>query len=163
MNKLLTLGILFSTAVRAALVPQLVILGILFLTSFTLALRAAVVTKLLILGILSLFILPLRPALVAKLVISDIFSSIIFIWSLYTSFLTTSFLLHYLVYLVYLVYLSTSNLSSLLFKLLKPLGTVFNLSISKLSASDFKLSKSTFLGNFDVSTRAAFFKFAFVG
>ena len=36
--KLLTLGILFSTAVRAVVVAKLVILGILFLTSFILAL-----------------------------------------------------------------------------------------------------------------------------
>ena len=39
LNRLLTLGILFSTAVREALVPKLVILGISSLTSFILALR----------------------------------------------------------------------------------------------------------------------------
>ena len=49
--ELLTLGILFSTAVRAVVVAKLVILGILPLTSFILALRAAVVAKLVILGI----------------------------------------------------------------------------------------------------------------
>ena len=49
--KLLTLGILFSTAVRAVVVAKLVIFGILFLTSFILTLRAAVVAKLVILGI----------------------------------------------------------------------------------------------------------------
>ena len=48
---LLWSGILFSTAVRAVVVAKLVILGILFLTSFILVLRAAVVTKLVILGI----------------------------------------------------------------------------------------------------------------
>ena len=70
MTKLLTLGILFSTAVRAVLVAKLVISGISPLTSFVLALRVV---------------------LVAKLVISGILSSIFFILALYTSFLTTSF------------------------------------------------------------------------
>ena len=49
--KLLTLGILFSTAVRAVVIAKLVILGILPLTSFILPLRAAVVAKLVMLGI----------------------------------------------------------------------------------------------------------------
>ena len=48
MTKLLKLGILFSTAVRAVVVAKLLILGILFLTSFLLTLRAVVVAKLLI-------------------------------------------------------------------------------------------------------------------
>ena len=49
---LLWSGILFSTAVRAVTaVAKLVILGILFLTSFILALRTAVATKLVILGV----------------------------------------------------------------------------------------------------------------
>ena len=65
LTKLLTLGILFSTAVRALGVAKLVILGILLLTSFILA---------------------LREALVAKLVISGILSSIFFILALYISF-----------------------------------------------------------------------------
>ena len=69
LTKLLTLGILFSTALRAVLVAKLVILGISPLTSFILALRVV---------------------LVAKLVISGILSSIFFILALYTSFLTTS-------------------------------------------------------------------------
>ena len=72
-TKLLTLGILFSTAVRAVLVAKL---GTLFLTSFD---------------------LPLRVVLVAELVISGILSSIFLILELYTSFLMT-FLLHHLVY-----------------------------------------------------------------
>ena len=54
LTKLLALGILFSTAVRAVVAAKLVILGIFFLTSFILALRAVVVTKLMILGILFL-------------------------------------------------------------------------------------------------------------
>ena len=66
--KLLTLGILFSTEVKAVVVAKLVILGILLLTSFILALQAAVVAKLVILGIspLTLFISALRAVLVAK-------------------------------------------------------------------------------------------------
>ena len=58
--------------------------------------------------------------------------------------------------------LSASNLSTLLFKLLKPLGTFSNSTISNLSKSDFKLTKSAFLANFDVSTFAVLFKLDFV-
>ena len=77
--KLLTLGILCSTVVRAAVVAKLVIPGILPLTSF---------------------ILRLRVVLVAKLVISGKLSSIFFILALYASFLMISFFLpHRLVYL----------------------------------------------------------------
>ena len=70
MTKLLPLGVLFSTAVRALVLAKLVILGISLLTSFILALRVV---------------------LVAKLVISGILSSICFILALYTSFLQTFF------------------------------------------------------------------------
>ena len=48
---LLWSGILFSTTVRAVVVTKLVILGILFLTSFILGLRAVFAAKLVILGI----------------------------------------------------------------------------------------------------------------
>ena len=44
--------------------------------------------------------------------------------------------------------------------LLKSTGN--NLLISKLSTSEYKLAKSTFLVNVDVSTPVAFFKSAFV-
>ena len=47
-------------------------------------------------------------------------------------------------------------LSNLLFKLLKPLGTFFNLSLSNLSISDFELAKSAFLAKDDVSTPGTF-------
>ena len=62
LTDLLTLGILFSTAVRAIVVVKLVILDILFLTSFILALRAVVGVRLVILSIyfLTSFILALR-------------------------------------------------------------------------------------------------------
>ena len=46
--------------------------------------------------------------------------------------------------------------------LLTLFSTFFNLSISNLSTLDFKLTKSTFLTNFDVSRPVAFFKPAFV-
>ena len=52
-TKLLTLGISFSTAVRAVAVTKLVILGILLLTLFILASVVVIVTKLVIPGILS--------------------------------------------------------------------------------------------------------------
>ena len=45
MTKLLTLGYLFSSAVRTAVAAKLVILGILFLTSFISSLRAVVVAR----------------------------------------------------------------------------------------------------------------------
>ena len=51
LTKLLTQGILFSTAVRAVVVAKLVILGISPSTSFILALIEALVAKLVILGI----------------------------------------------------------------------------------------------------------------
>ena len=121
LTKLLTLGILFLTAVRAAAVAKLVILGVLPLPPFILA---------------------LREALVAKLAISDL--SIIHIFSATSIFLPslslrkstgtgTNF--------------STSNLAVLLFKLFKPVGKLFNLPISYLSTSKFKLGKSFFSQN----------------
>ena len=108
MTKLLTLGILFSTTVSAVALAKLVILGILPLTSFILALRVV---------------------LVAKFVISGILSSIFFILALYTSFLTTSFFTTLLSLLKSTGVVSNfpiSNLSTLLFKLSKPLGTLLN-------------------------------------
>ena len=61
MTKLLTLGISFSTAVRALVVTKLVLLGTSPWTSFIWALRAVLVAKLVIPGILSsiVFILAL--------------------------------------------------------------------------------------------------------
>ena len=59
MAKLLTLGILFSTALRGVLVAKLLILGI---------------------SLLTLFILLLKVVLAAKLVISGNLSSIFFIF-----------------------------------------------------------------------------------
>ena len=70
MTKLLTLGILFSTAVRAVVVAKLVMLGISPLTSFILA---------------------LREALEANFVISGILSQLFLILALYASLLTTPF------------------------------------------------------------------------
>ena len=70
--KLLTLGIFFSTVIRAAVVAKLVILDILPLTSFILGLRVVLVAKL----------------------ISGKLSSIFFILASYASFLMTSFFYH---------------------------------------------------------------------
>ena len=53
MTKSLTFSILFSTVVRAAVVAKLVTLGISPLTSFILALRVAIVAELVISSILS--------------------------------------------------------------------------------------------------------------
>ena len=95
---------LFSTVVKAVLVAKLVILGISPLSSFILALKLV---------------------LVAKLVISGISSSIFLILAFYTSFLTTSFFTTSLNSFKATgtgTNLSTSNLSSLFFKVLKPLS-----------------------------------------
>ena len=51
LNKLPTLGFLFSTAVRELVAAQLVVFGILFLISFILALREVVIAKLVVRGI----------------------------------------------------------------------------------------------------------------
>ena len=84
LTKLLKLGILLSTTVRAIIVAKLVILGILSLSSFILALREAVVAKIVILGIpdLTSFILELRVLLVTKLVTLGNLSSIFVILTL---------------------------------------------------------------------------------
>ena len=59
-------------------------------------------------------------------------------------------------------YSSTSDLSTLLYKLFKLVGTVFDFSMSYLSTSDFKLAKSYFLAKDGVSTPDAHFKSVFV-
>ena len=115
-TKLLTLGILFSTAVRALIVARLTILGISPLTSF---------------------ILELRVVSVAKSVILDISPLTSFILALYTSFLKTCFFTAWLSLHKSTgtgTYFSTSNLSNLLFKLLKIVRTVFSLSICTLNS-----------------------------
>ena len=58
--------------------------------------------------------------------------------------------------------LSTFNLFTLLFKLFKPIGTFSSLSLPNLPIPDFKWAKSTFLANFDVLTTVALLKSAFV-
>ena len=79
--------------------------------------------------------------LVAKLVISGILSSLFLILALYTSLLTTPSLLKSTETGTNLL---TPNLSTLLFKLLKLVGTFSRLSISNLSKLDFKVAKSNF-------------------
>ena len=144
MTRSLTLDILFSTLVRKAVVAKLVILGISFLISF---------------------MLPLRVVLVAKLAIPGAFTSKCFFLALQTSFLTTSFLTISLSLLKSTgagTDLSTPNLYTLLLKFLKLLDTFYKLSISNLSASDFKLAASVFSVKSNLSTHAAFFKSGFV-
>ena len=72
-------------------------------------------------------------------------------------------MLHHLVYLnqqeQVLVYQHLNYLSTVLFKSLKLVGTFFNLSISDLFTSDFKLAKSVVLAKSDISD---FFKLAYV-
>ena len=133
LTKLLTVGVLFSTAVRPVVVVKLVISGILFLISFVLALRAVVAVNLVILGISFLisFYFSLRSSFssYASSIRCLIFS--IFDLALYTSFSKTSFFTTSLSLLLKSTGTSTnlsiSNLSTLLFKLLKLLGTFFNL------------------------------------
>ena len=115
---------------------------------------------LVILGILILtsFILALREALVAKTITSGIFSSIFLILELYASFLTTSFFTPSLSLLKSTgtgTNLSRSYLSALLFKSIELVGTFFNLSVSILSTSDFKLAKPV---KDDVSLPVEFFE-----
>ena len=114
LTKLLTLWILFSTAVRALVVAKLLQLGISPVTCFSIT--RSICSKVSNTGILPLtsFILVLRVDLVGKLVTSDILSSVFFILALYTSFSTKLFF--------------TTSLS-----LLKSTGTGSNLSISNLS------------------------------
>ena len=123
MTKLLTLGILFSIAVRAVVAAKLLIPGISPVTSFILALRVI---------------------LVVKLVISGILSSIFLILALHASFLATSFFVTLLSLLKSRgtsANVSIFNLSSLLFKFLTSSGIAFNLSASFLSTSAFKQAK----------------------
>ena len=104
MTRLLTFGILFSTAVNAEIVAKPLILGISILTSF---------------------IFVLRIVLEATLVISGILSSILFILALYSAFLTTSCLTTLLSLFKSAgtgANLSISDWSTLLFKLLTLFG-----------------------------------------
>ena len=57
LTKLLTLGILFSTEVRAVVVAKLLILVMSFLSSFILALRVVLIVKFVISDILSIFLI----------------------------------------------------------------------------------------------------------
>ena len=63
--------------------------------------------------------------------------------------------------LSYTVFLTTSFFTVLL-NLLKSTGTVTNFSISNLSTSAFKLTKSDFAANLDVLIPVAFFKSVFL-
>ena len=117
MTRLLTFGITFSTAVNVEVVAILLILDISALTSF---------------------IFVLRIVLVPKLVILAISSSIFLILALYSVFLTNSFFTTLLSLLKSTgtdANLLTSTLSTLLFKLLKLVDKLFNLSMSNSTTS----------------------------
>ena len=121
MTRLLTFGILFSTAVNAEIVAKPLILGISVLT--------------------------LRIVLLAKLVILGFLSSIFLILALYAAFLATSFftaLLSLLKSTEAGANLLITDFYILLFKLLKLIGKLFNLSISNLTTSIFKLAEFDF-------------------
>ena len=121
---------------------KLLILGILFL----IAIRPAAVAKLIILDISPLisFILALREELVTKIVILGILSSMLLILALYTSCLTTTFSAISLSLIKKTETgsnVSTSYLSTLLLKLSKLVNIFLKLLISNLSTLDFKLVK----------------------
>ena len=72
-----------------------------------------------------------------------------------------SILFTFVTNLSYTVFLTTSFLTTLL-SLLKSTGTDFHLSIYILSTSAFRIGKSDFAANLDVSTAVAIFNSAFV-
>ena len=132
MTRLLAFGILFSTAVNAEIVAKPTTFGISVLTSF---------------------IFVLRIVLVANSVISGILSSICFILAFYSVFLTTSFLITWLNLRKSTgtgANLSMSNLSTLLFELLRLFSKLSNLWISNLSTSVFRLAKCDFSTKLEV-------------
>ena len=95
-TKLLTLGILFSTAVNSELVARTVILGNLPSISITLVLKSVFLTKLLTSGIFlsTLLILSSYLVFLTKFVVSILST---FVTSLlYSVFIQHDFLLHYL-------------------------------------------------------------------
>ena len=106
--------------------------------------------------------------MVAKLVVSGILSSIFFILALYTSFLISSFFTTSLSLLKSTgtgTNLSTSNLSTLIFKLFKPIGTIGKFLIYQyLIYLQHILNELNqfFLEESDVSTLVAFLKSVFV-
>ena len=145
MTKLLSLGILCSTAVNAELVAKLLILGILFSASVILELKSVVLTKPFVSGIFlstSLIFFYRSDLSVTYLVLKT---------NLVVSILST-----FVTNLLYSVFLTTSFYTTLL-NLAKSLGTGFNLSISNLSTSVFKLAKFVFDAKLLTSTCVTFF------
>ena len=142
MTKLLTSGILFSTALTAEFVGQPVVLGILLSISVILASNSVFLARLFVSGIffskldlsLSYVAFKINPVV-----------SILFTFStnlLYTVFLTTSFY--------------TTSL-----RLLKSTGTGANLSMSSLATSVFQLAKFDFNVKLVTSTCDTFLRSAF--
>ena len=151
MTKLLTFGILFSTAVNAKLVAYPVILGILFCISVTLAFKSVFfLARSLVLGIFfspSLNVFP-RPDLSV--------SYLVFKTNLVVSILST-----FVTNLFYSVFSRTSFFTTLL-NLAKSLGTGFNFAMSNLSTSVFILGRFVFDAKLLTSTSVTFFRSVFV-
>ena len=143
MTKLLTSGILFSTTVNAVVVAKPLILGALLAVSVILILYYDFSTS------------PL---------VSGIFWSVSLI--LFSEFdLSVSYLVFKTNPLVLILFDFATNLSYTVFLTITLFTTVdagFDLPISILSTSDFKLPKSDFSAYLDVSIPAAFFKSVFV-
>ena len=139
MTKLLTSGILFSTAVNAVVVAKPLILGAL-------------------LAVLLYYDFSASP------LVSGIFWSVSLI--LFSEFdLSVSYLVFKTNPLVLILFDFVTNLSYTVFLTITLFTTIdagFDLPISILSTSDFKLPKSDFSAYLDVSIPAAFFKSVFV-
>ena len=134
LTKLLTLGILLSTALNAVFVAKLLTSGILFSNSVSFV-------------------------FLTKSVTSGIFvsNSVLSVW--YLVFKTKSqlsILFTFAANLSYAAFLTTSPLTTSL-SLLKWTGTGANLSMSNLSSSVFTLAKFVFGAKFEVSTCVTFF------
>ena len=102
----------------------------------------------------------LQTVLLTKLVVSVVLILLTFSTNSSSVFLTLSFFtlsLSLLKSTEVVSNLPISNVSTLLFKLLKPLGSFSNLSKFNLSTSDFELARSSFLAKSDVSIPVAFF------
>ena len=135
LTKLLTLGILFSTAVNAVFATKLLTSGILFSKSVSFA-------------------------FLIRLITSGIFFCNYFLSVRYLVFNTkslVSILFTFSTNLSYAAFLTTS-LSTTSLRLLKSTRTGTNLSMSNLSTSFFKQAKFVFSEKIEVSTCVTFFK-----
>ena len=150
MTRLLTLGILFSTAVNAELVDKPVILAVLPSASVILALQSVFAARSLVSGIF-------LSALLSFFSNSDLSLS----YAIFKTNPVVSMLFTLATNLSYTVFLTTS-FSTTLLSLAKSLGTGVNSSIPSLSASVFKLARFNFSEKLLTSTWVTFFRSVFV-